>query len=211
MIRIDGLSDSEMLLIKIAANIGNSFSRMFLWHLVDPQSKKLININSCILAMMQRNIIECAYKKQRNIKTRSIACYCLHNPGIFPSQCRLMAFVHSQTREGIYNSLTDSLKRLLTRNAIDYLEKQCTIVCLTCGNGRHDSPFLVHEQDGLAKIIKNRQQHAFIDIVQIAALSEINNTIKQVTRPASSMMRQQSAFPSKIRVESKEEADENDR
>ena len=53
-----------------------------------------------------------------------------------------MAFTHATIREGIYNSLTDGLKRLLTRNAIDYLEKQCPIVCLTCGAGRNDSPFL---------------------------------------------------------------------
>jgi hypothetical protein len=182
MCRIDRLSEGESLLVKIAAVIGNTFSRTFLWHLVDSQSKKLININSCILEMMQRTILECAFSKQQSIKTRSIKCYCLQNPAGFPSQCRLMAFTHSAIREGIYNSLTDGLKRLLTRNAIDYLEKHCTIVCLICGANRIDSPFLVNEYDGLTKIIKNRQQYAFVDIVKIAALKEIDNTIKQLTR-----------------------------
>jgi hypothetical protein len=189
MCRIDRLSEGESLLVKIAAVIGNTFSRMFLWHLVNPQSRKLININSCILEMMQRTVIECAFSKQQLTKTRSIKCYCLQNPGGFPSQCRLMAFTHSTIREGIYNSLTDDLKRLLTRNAIDYLEKQCTIVCLTCGACRSDSPFLVHEHDGLAKIIKNRQQHALADIVKVAALKEIDTTIKQLSRLINSPVR----------------------
>ncbi|CAF4061971.1 unnamed protein product [Rotaria sp. Silwood2] len=186
MCRIDRLSEGESLLVKIAAVVGNTFSRMFLWHLVDPNSKQLININSCILEMMQRTIIECAFSKQQITKTRSIKCYCLQNPGGFPSQCRLMAFTHSTIREGIYNSLTDGLKRLLTRNAIDYLENQCTIVCITCATNKNDSPFLVDEQDGLAKIIKNSQQHAFVDIVKIAALKEIDNTIKKLSNISSS-------------------------
>ncbi|CAF3399020.1 unnamed protein product [Rotaria sp. Silwood1] len=181
MCRIDRLSEGESLLVKIAAVIGNTFSRMFLWHLVDPNSKQLININSCILEMMQRTIIECAFSKQQIVKTRSIKCYCLQNPAGFPSQCRLMAFTHSTIREGIYNSLTDGLKRLLTRNAIDYLENQCTIGCLTCTTNKNDSPFLVDEQDGLAKIIKNSQQHALVDIVKMAALKEIDNTIKKLS------------------------------
>jgi len=202
MCRIDRLSEGESLLVKIAAVIGNTFSRMFLWHLVDPQSKKLINITSCILEMMQRTIVECAFSKQQITKTRSIKCYCLQNPGGFPSQCRLMAFTHSTIREGIYNSLTDGLKRLLTRNAIDYLEKQCTIVCLTCGANRNDSPFLVHDHDGLAKIIKNRQQHAFVDIVKIAALKEIDNTIKQLSRLTNSPDKLQSNKSSKNFFES---------
>lgn len=180
MCRIDRLSEGESLLVKIAAVIGNTFSRMFLWHLVDPPSKQLININSCILDMMQRALIECAFAKQQTNRMRSISCFCLQNPTGFPSHCRLMAFTHSTIREGIYNSLTDGLKRQLIRNAIDYLEKQCPIVCLTCGASRTDSPFLVHDQDGLAKIMKNRQQHALVDIVQIAALKEIDNTIKQL-------------------------------
>ena len=136
MCRIDRLSEGESLLVKIAAIIGNTFSRTFLWHLVDPQSKKLINITSCILEMMQRVIIECAFSKQQNTKTRSIKCYCLQNPGGFPSQCRLLSFTHSTIREGILNSLTDGLKRTLIRNAIDYLEKHCTIICLTCAAGK---------------------------------------------------------------------------
>ncbi|CAF4449315.1 unnamed protein product, partial [Adineta steineri] len=133
MCRIDRLSEGESLLVKIAAIIGYTFSRTFLWYLVDSQSKKLINIHSCILEMMQRNVIECAFGKQQQVKTRTIKCYCLQNPGGFPSQCRLMAFTHSTIREGINNSLTDGLKRSLTRNAIEYLEKQSTILCLTCG------------------------------------------------------------------------------
>ena len=192
MCRIDRLSEGESLLVKIAAMIGNTFSRMFLCQLIDPASKKLININSCILEMMQRTIIECAFSCKQTNKTRSIKCYCLQNRGGFPSQCRLMAFTHATIREGIYNSLTDCLKRLLTRNAIDYLEKQCSIVCLTCGAGRNDSPFLVDEQDGLAKIIKNRQQHAFVDIVKMAALKEIDNTIKELSRLWSSSLRTRS-------------------
>ena len=180
MCRIDRLSEGESLLVKIAAVIGNTFSRVFLWHLVDAPSKQLININSCILDMMQRAVIECAHGKRQTNRTRSIKCFCLQNPGGFPSQCRLMAFTHSTIREGIYNSLTDVLKRLLIRNAIDYLERQCTIVCLTCGACRNDSPFLVQDQDGLAKLMKNSQQHALVDIVQIAALKEIDKTIKQL-------------------------------
>ncbi|CAF4030209.1 unnamed protein product, partial [Rotaria magnacalcarata] len=181
MCRIDRLSEGESLLVKIAAIIGNTFSRMFLWHLVDPQSKELININSCILEMMQRTIIECAFSKQQITKTRSIKCYCLQNPAGFPSQCRLMAFSHSTIREGIYNSLTDGLKRVLTRNAIDYLEKQCTIVCLTCATSKNDSPFLINEEDGLAEIIRKSQQHALVDIVKMAALKEIDNAIKNLS------------------------------
>ncbi|CAF1455405.1 unnamed protein product, partial [Adineta steineri] len=183
MCRIDRLSDSESLLCKIAAVIGNTFSRTFLWQLVDSQSKKLININSCILDMMQRTIIECAYQQQQqqNQRKRSIKCFCLHNPAGFPSQCRLIAFTHVSIREGIYNSLTDSLKRTLTRNAIDYLEKQCTIVCSTCAP-RNDIPFVVQKQDGLTRIIKTSQQRGFVDIVKIAALREIDNTIKQAMR-----------------------------
>jgi hypothetical protein len=202
MCRIDRLSEGESLLVKIAAVIGNTFSRTFLWHLVDQPSKKLINISSCILEMMQRTIIECAFSKQQLTKTRTIKCYCLQNPGGFPSQCRLMGFTHATIREGIYNSLTDGLKRLLTRNAIDYLEKQCTIVCLTCGANRSDSPFLVHDHDGLAKIIKNRQQHALVDIVKIAALKEIDNTIKQVSRLTNSPDKLQSNKLSKNFFES---------
>ena len=41
MCRIDRLSECESLLVKIAAVIGNTFSRSFLWHLVDPASKKI--------------------------------------------------------------------------------------------------------------------------------------------------------------------------
>ncbi|CAF1469127.1 unnamed protein product [Rotaria sordida] len=181
MCRIDRLSEGESLLVKIATVIGNTFSRTFLWHLVDPKSKQLINIHSCILEMMQRTIIECAFSKQQITKTRSIKCYCLQNPAGFPSQCRLMAFTHSTIREGIYNSLTDGLKRLLTRNAIDYLEKQCNVVCLTCAANKNDSPFLVDEHNGLTKIIKISQQHAFVDIVKMAALKEIDNTIKKLS------------------------------
>jgi hypothetical protein len=202
MCRIDRLSEGESLLVKIAATVGNTFSRMFLWHLVDPQSKKLININSCILEMMQRTIIECAFSKQQHTKTRSIKCYCLQNPGGFPSQCRLMAFAHSTIRDGITNSLTDSLKRLLTRNAIEYLEKHCTIICLSCGAGRTDSPFLVQEEDGLAKIIKNRQQHALVDIVKMAALKEIDNTIKQLSRLPNSSHKMHSSTSVTVPMES---------
>ncbi len=181
MCRIDRLSEGESLLVKIAAIIGNTFSRTFLRQLVDPQSKKLININSCILDMMQRTVIECAYQPQQIHKTRSIKCFCLQNPGSFPSQCRLMAFAHVSIREGIYNSLTDSLKRTLTRNAIDYLENQCTVACLTCGP-RNDNPFFVQKQNDLTRMIKTSQQHAFVDIVKMAALKEIDNNIKQSTR-----------------------------
>ncbi|CAF3972584.1 unnamed protein product [Rotaria sp. Silwood2] len=181
MCRIDRLSEGESLLVKIAAVIGNTFSRTFLWQLVDPQSKKLININSCILDMMQRTVIECAYQQQQIHKTHSIKCFCLQNPGGFPSQCRLMSFTHVSIREGIYNSLTDSLKRTLIRNAIDYLEKQCTIVCLTCGP-RNNNPFFVQKEDGLTRSIKTSNQHAFVDIVKMAALKEIENTIKQSMR-----------------------------
>jgi hypothetical protein len=202
MCRIDRLSEGESLLVKIATIIGNTFSRTFLWHLVDPQSKKLININSCILEMMQRTIIECAFSKQQTTKTRSIKCYCLQNPAGFPSQCRLMAFTHATIREGIYNSLTDGLKRLLTRNAIDYLEKQCTIVCLTCGANKTDSPFLVNQHDGLAKFIKNRQQHALVDIVKIAALKEIDNTIKELSRLTNFPIGIPADTPSKMLLES---------
>jgi hypothetical protein len=181
MCRIDRLSEGESLLVKIAAVIGNTFSRTFLWQLVDPQSKKLININSCILDMMQRTVLECAYRQQQTHKTRTIQCFCLQNPGGFPSQCRLMAFTHVSIREGIYNSLTDSLKRLVTRNAIDYLEKQCTIVCRTCGP-RNDNPFFIQKQDDLTRIIKTNHQHAFVDIVKMAALKEIDNTIKHLIK-----------------------------
>ncbi len=181
MCRIDRLSEGESLLVKIAAVIGNTFSRTFLWQLVDPQSKKLININSCILDMMQRTVIECAYQQQQTHKTRIIKCFCLQNPGGFPSQCRLMAFTHASIREGIYNSLPDNLKRILTRYAIDYLEKQCTIVCLTCGP-RNDNPFFVQKQDDLTRIIKTNHQHAFVDIVKIAALKEIDNKIKELIK-----------------------------
>jgi hypothetical protein len=185
MCRIDRLSEGESLLVKIAAVIGNTFSRIFLWHLVDTPSKTLINMNSCILDMMQRSVIECAHGKQQMLTSaRSIKCFCLQNPAGFPSQCRLMAFTHATIREGIYNSLTDSLKRSLIRNAIDYLEKHSTIVCLTCGANRNDCPFLVHDQDGLATIIRNRQQHAFVDIVRMAALQEIDKTIKQYAQLA---------------------------
>lgn len=181
MCRIDRLSEGESFLVKIAAIIGNTFSRMFLWHLVEPQSRQSININSCILEMMQRNIIECAFGKNITTKTRSIKCYCLQNPAGFPSQCRLMAFAHATIREGVYKSLTDGLKRLLTRNAIDYLEKQCVIVCSTCAAYKNDCPFLVNEEDGLAKIIKNSEQHALVDIVKLAALKQISNTIKALS------------------------------
>jgi hypothetical protein len=181
MCRIDRLSEGESLLVKIAAVIGNTFSRTFLRQLVDPQSKKLININSCILDMMQRMVIECAYQQQQVHKTRSIRCFCLQNPAGFPSQCRLMAFAHVSIRDGIYNSLTDSLKRILTRNAIDYLEKQCTIACLTCGP-RNENPFFVQKQNDLTRIIKTNHQHTFVDIVKMAALKEIDNAIKQSTR-----------------------------
>ena len=129
--------------------------------------------------MMQRTVIECAHQQQQQPhKRRSIKCFCLQNAAGFPSQCRLMAFTHVSIREGIYNSLTDSLKRLLTRNAIDYLEKQCTIVCLTCGS-RSENPFYVQKSDGLTRVINTSQQHTFVDIVKIAALKEIDNTIKQ--------------------------------
>ena len=181
MYRIDRLSDGESLLVKIAAVIGNTFSRTFLWQLVDPQSKKLININSGILALMQRSVLECAYRQQQMQKTRTIKCFCRQNPGGFPSQCRLMAFTHVSIREGIYNSLTDTLKRILIRNAIDYLEKQCTIVCLTCGP-RNDLPYFVQKDDDLTRIIKSSHQHAFVDIVKMAALKEIDNTIKHLIK-----------------------------
>ncbi|CAF5132888.1 unnamed protein product, partial [Rotaria sp. Silwood1] len=181
MCRIDRLSEGESLLVKIAAVIGNTFSRTFLWQLVDPQSKKLININSCILDMMQRTVIECAYQQQQIHRTHTIKCFCLQNPGGFPSQCRLMTFTHVSIREGIYNSLTDSLKRILIRNAIDYIEKQCTILCLTCGP-RNDNPFFVQKQDDLTRNIKTTNQHAFVDIVKMVALKEIDNTIKQSMR-----------------------------
>jgi hypothetical protein len=92
-----------------------------------------------------------------------------------------MAFTHVSIREGIYNSLTDSLKRLVTRNAIDYLEKQCTIVCRTCGP-RNDSPLFIQKQDDLTRIIKTNHQHAFVDIVKMAALKEIDNTIKYLVK-----------------------------
>jgi hypothetical protein len=202
MCRIDRLSEGESLLVKIAAVIGNTFSRTFLWQLVDPQSKKLININSCILDMMQRTVIECAYQQQEIHKTRTIKCFCLQNPAGFPSQCRLMAFTHSSIREGIYNSLTDGLKRILTRNAIDYLEKQCTIVCLTCGS-RNDNPFFVKKQDDLTRIIKTNHQHAFVDIVKMAALREIDNTIKQLIkiRSSSSQTKQRSNTSSNLPIE----------
>jgi hypothetical protein len=202
MCRIDRLSEGESLLVKIAAVIGNTFSRTFLWQLVDPQSKKLININSCILDMMQRTVLECAYQQQQIHKTRAIKCFCLQNPAGFPSQCRLMAFAHVSIREGIYNSLTDSLKRLLTRNAIDYLEKQCTIICLTCGP-RNDNPFFVQKQDDLTRIIKNNHQHAFVDIVKMAALKEIDNTIKQLIkiRSLNSRTQQRSNTSSNIPLE----------
>ena len=181
MCRIDRLSEGESLLVKIAAVIGNTFSRTFLWQLVDPQSRKLININSSVLDMMQRTVIECAYQQQQQQRKRSIRCFCLQNPAGFPSQCRLMAFAHVSIREGIYNSLTDSLKRSLTRNAIDYLEKQCTIVCSTCGP-LNDNPFFVQKHDGLTRVIKTSHQHTFVDIVKMAALKEIDNTIKQSIR-----------------------------
>ncbi|CAF1403209.1 unnamed protein product, partial [Rotaria sordida] len=180
MCRIDRLSEGESLLVKTAAVIGHTFSRTFLCQLVDPHSKKLININSCILDMMQRTIIECAYQQQQQQihKTHKIKCFCLQNPGNFPSQCRLMAFTHISIRDGIYNSLTDSLKRILIRNAIDYLEKHCTIVCLTCGP-RNNNPYFVQKQDSLTRSIKTSNQHAFVDIVKMVALKEIDNTIKQ--------------------------------
>ncbi|CAF4723407.1 unnamed protein product, partial [Rotaria socialis] len=178
MCRIDRLSEGESLLVKIAAVIGNTFSRTFLWQLVDPQSKKLININECILDMMQRSVIECAYQQQQSRKTHTIKCFCLQNPAGFPSQCRLMAFTHVSIRDGIYNSLTDSLKRTIIRNAIDYLEKQCRIICLTCGS-RNDIPFFVQKQDGLTRTIKTSNQHAFVDIVKMVALREIDHVIKQ--------------------------------
>lgn len=181
MCRIDRLSEGESLLVKIAAVIGNTFSRTFLWHLVDPQSRKLININSSILDMMQRTVIECAYQHLQQNKKRLIRCFCLQNCARFPWQCRLMAFAHVSIREGIYNTLTDSLKRSLTRNAIDYLEKQCIVVCLTCGP-RNDSPFFVQKHDGLARVIKTRHQHTFVDIVKMAALKEIDTTIKHSIR-----------------------------
>lgn len=187
MCRIDRLSEGESLLVKIGAVIGNTFSRMFLWHLVDQPSKKLININSCILDMMGRMVVECAYGKILTNKTRSIKCYCRSNPAGFPSSCRLLAFTHSTIREGIYNSLTDSLKRSLIRNAIDYLERHATVVCLTCGANRHESPVLVHNDDGLAKIVQNRQQHAFVDIVRMAALKEIDDVIRDLAHAADSL------------------------
>ena len=181
MHRIDRLSEGESLLVKIGAVIGNTFSRTFLWQLVDPQSKKLININSGILALMQRSVLECAYRQQQMQKTRTIQCFCRQNPGGFPSQCRLMAFTHVSIQEGIYNSLTDGLKRILIRNAIDYLEKQCTIVCLTCGP-RNDIPYFVQKHDDLTRMIKSNHQHAFVDIVKMAALKEIDDTIKHMIK-----------------------------
>jgi len=192
MCRIDRLSEGESLLIKIAAVIGNTFSRSFLWHLVDIPSKKLLNIHSCILDMMQRTVIECAFSQQQPTRNRSIKCYCLQNPAGFPAQCRLMAFTHSSIREGIYNSLTDGLKRLLTRNAIDYLEKHCQIRCSTCRLSKYDSPFLVQHQNDLTKMIKARQQHALVDIVKMAALKEIDNTIKDLTKLSNSPVRTRS-------------------
>jgi hypothetical protein len=113
-----------------------------------------------------------------------------------------LGFTHSTIREGILNSLTDGLKRLLIRNAIDYLEKHCTSICLTCGSGRADSPFLVQEEDGLAKIIKNRQQHAFVDIVKMAALKEIDNTIKQLSRLPNSPHKLHSTTSANVPLES---------
>jgi hypothetical protein len=201
MCRVDRLSEAAMLLTKIASNIGNSFSRIVLWNLVDPQSKQSININSCVAEMMQRIIIECAYKKQQNIKTRSIKCYCLQNPGGQPFLCRRMVFTHSIIREGIYNALPVTLKRMLTRNIIDYLEKQCAIVCFTCGNGKYDRPFLIYQQDSLRKMIQNRQQYHYFDIVQTAALNEIDNIIKQLVRLPTYPIRQQSVIPSKTVID----------
>lgn len=193
MCRIDRLSEGESLLVKIGAVIGNSFSRSILWHLVDGPSKKLININSCILEIMERTVIECAHSKEQTQSTRSIKCFCLQNPAGFPSQCRLMAFTHSTIREGIYNSLTDSLRRLIIRNAIDYLERISHIACLTCSANRYDYPFLVHDRDGLAKIIQNsKQQCAFVDIVRLAALKEIDNQIKQITRGTETIAKEES-------------------
>jgi len=181
MCRIDRLSEGESLLVKIAAIIGNTFSRSFLCHLVDPQSKKLLNINSCILDMMQRTVIECAYQHQQNSPSRIIKCFCRQNLGGFPSQCRLMAFSHVSIRDGIYNSLMENLKRLLTRNAIDYLENQCSILCFTCAP-RNDNPFFVQKQDDLTRRMKSHSQHAFIDIVRLAALKDIDNNIKHIIR-----------------------------
>lgn len=181
MYRIDRLSEGESLLVKIAAVIGNTFSRTFLWQLVDPQSKKLINMNSGILALMQRSVLECAYRQQQMSKSRTIKCFCRQNPGGFPSQCRLMVFTHVSIREGIYNSLTDTLKRILIRNAIDYLEKQSTIICLTCGP-RNDLPYFVQKHDDLTRMIKTSHQHAFVDIVKMAALKEIDNTIQHLIK-----------------------------
>ena len=59
-------------------------------------------------------------------------------------------------------------------------------------------------EDGLAKIIKNRQQHAFADIVKMAALKEIDNTIKELTRlsNASLRARSRSNTASKMAMES---------
>ena len=183
MCRIDRLSEGESLLIKTAAVIGNTFSRQFLWKLVDASSKKLININSCILEMMQRTVIKCAFSFRQATRAPQIKCYCLQNPGGFPSQCRLMAFTHTAIREGIYNSLTDGLKRLLTRNAVEYLEKQCRISCLTCGESKDESPIFVYDHNGLATMIKNRQQqHAFVDMVKMIALKKIDKIIKNLSR-----------------------------
>ena len=193
MCRIDRLSEGESLLIKTAAVIGNTFSRKFLWKLVDASSKKSIDIDSCILEMMQRTVIKCAFTYRQISKTHKIKCYCLQNLGGCPSQCRLMAFTHSAIRKGIYNSLTDGLKRLLTRNAIEYLEKQCIISCLTCAESKDESPFLVYGHDGLAKIIRNRQQqNAFVDMVKTAALQKIDKIIKNLSRLTNPLTRRRS-------------------
>ena len=108
---------------------------------------------------------------------------------LLPAESRWVSL--SMSSDGIYTSFPFAkvftilspivLKRLVTRNAIDYLEKQCTIVCRTCAP-RNDSPFFVQEQNDLTSIIKANHQHAFVDIVKMAALKEIDNTIKYLVK-----------------------------
>ena len=72
-----------------------------------------------------------------------------------------------------------------------------------CSWEEADSPFLVQEEDGLAKIIKNRQQHAFVDIVKMAALKEIDNTIKQLSRLSNTPYKLLSTTSANVPLESK--------
>jgi hypothetical protein len=189
MCRIDRLSEGESLLIKIAAVIGMTFSRIFLWQLVDRSSRKLINMNASIFDMMQRTVLECAYQHGRQ-RQRSIRCFCLQNPAGFPYQCRLMAFTHQSIREGILHSLTDSLKRMLTCHAIDYLEQQCTIVCRTCRSTNDEYPFFISKYDNRTLMIERTTcQTRFVDVVQMAALNDIDRVIKQMNKVRSTTAR----------------------